>query len=70
MWESQTVELINECDSHSKTGIMFEDWATKLYLQSVHDPFVADQLGVPIAYAKLIGENVDPKGFDRRLSLG
>ena len=57
----QTAELINECDSTFKTGIMFEDWATKPYLQSVHDPFVADQLGVPIAYAKLIGENVDPR---------
>ena len=57
----QTAELINDCDSTFKTGIMFEDWATKPYLQSVHDPFVADQLGVPIAYAKLIGENVDPR---------
>jgi len=57
----QTAELINECDSTFKTGIMFEDWANKPYLQSVHDPFVADQLGVPIAYAKLIGENVDPR---------
>ena len=57
----QTSELINECDSTFKTGIMFEDWANKPYLQSVHDPFVSDQLGVPIAYAKLIGENVDPR---------
>ena len=52
----QTAELINECDSTFKTGIMFEDWATKPYLQSVHSPFVADTLGIPIAYAKLIGE--------------
>lgn len=59
----QTAELINECDSTFKTGIMFEDWSTKPYLQSVHDPFVSDQLGVPIAYAKLIGENVDPRDF-------
>ena len=57
----QTAELINECDATFKTGIMFEDWSPKPYLQSVHDPFVADQLGVPIAYAKLIGENVDPR---------
>ena len=57
----QTAELINECDSTFKTGIMFEDWATKPYLQSVHSPFVADTLGIPIAYAKLIGENVDPR---------
>lgn len=57
----QTAELINECDATFKTGIMFEDWATKPYLQNVHDPFVAEQVGVPIAYAKLIGENVDPR---------
>lgn len=57
----QTSELINECDATFKTGIMFEDWSSKPYLQSVHSPFVADQLGVPIAYAKLIGENVDPR---------
>ena len=57
----ETAELINECDSSFKTGIMFEDWTPKPYLQSVHSPFVADQLGVPIAYAKLIGENVDPR---------
>ena len=57
----ETAELINDCDSSFKTGIMFEDWTPKPYLQSVHSPFVADQLGVPIAYAKLIGENVDPR---------
>mgnify|MGYP001157408753 FL=1 len=57
----QTADLINHCGSTFKTGIMFEDWATKPYLQNVHDPFVAEQLGVPIAYAKLIGENVDPR---------
>lgn len=57
----QTSELINECDTTFKTGIMFEDWTPKPYLQSVHDPFVSDQLGVPIAYAKLIGENVDAR---------
>ena len=57
----QTADLINHCGATFKTGIMFEDWATKPYLQNVHDPFVAEQLGVPIAYAKLIGENVDPR---------
>ncbi len=57
----ETAELINDCDSSFKTGIMFEDWTPKPYLQSVHSPFVADQLGVPIAYAKLIGENVNPR---------
>jgi len=57
----QTGELINECDASFKSGIMFEDWSEKPYLQSVHEPYVAEQLGAPIAYAKLIGEKVDAR---------
>ena len=68
MWESQTAELINECDSHPKTGIMFEDWATKPIHKVCMILLLLIAIRVPIAYAKLIGENVDPKGFDRRLS--
>jgi len=57
----QTADLINKCDATFKTGIMFEDWGDKPYLQSVHSPFVFEHLGCPVAYAKLIGEKCDPR---------
>ena len=57
----QTADLITKCDATYKTGIMFEDWGDKPYLQSVHSPFVVDHLGLPAAYAKLIGEKCDPR---------
>ncbi len=53
--------LVKECDATYKAGIMFEDWSEKPYLQNVHDPFVGEHLGMPMCYAKLIGENVDPR---------
>lgn len=54
-------EMIKAVDGTFKTGIMFEDWGNKPYLQNVHDPFVSEHLGMPMAYAKLIGENVEPR---------
>jgi len=54
-------EMLKEVDGTFKTGIMFEDWGEKPYLQNVHEPFVPKHLGMPMAYAKLIGENVDPR---------
>tara|TARA_B110000967_G_scaffold92364_1_gene95011 strand:+ start:703 stop:2166 length:1464 start_codon:yes stop_codon:yes gene_type:complete len=57
----QTAQLINECDATFKTGIMFEDWGDKPYLQSVHSPFVFEHLGLPAAFAKLIGEQCNPR---------
>lgn len=57
----QAGQLVKETDATFKTGIMFEDWGEKPYLQSVHDPFVGEHLGMPMMYAKLIGENVDPR---------
>ena len=56
-------EMIRECDASFKSGIMFENWGHKNYLQNVHDPYVAEHLGMPMVYGKLIGENVDPKEF-------
>lgn len=56
-------EMIKETDASFKSGIMFENWGHKNYLQNVHDPYVAEHLGMPMIYAKLIGENVDPKEF-------
>lgn len=57
----QAGDLVKEVDATFKTGIMFEDWSEKPYLQNVHDPFVGEHLGMPMMYAKLIGENVDPR---------
>lgn len=57
----QAGNLVKEVDATFKTGIMFEDWSEKPYLQNVHDPFVGEHLGMPMMYAKLIGENVDPR---------
>ena len=56
-------EMIRECDASFKSGIMFENWGHKNYLQNVHDPYVAEHLGMSMVYGKLIGENVDPKEF-------
>lgn len=57
----QAGNLVKEVDATFKTGIMFEDWSETPYLQNVHDPFVGEHLGMPMMYAKLIGENVDPR---------
>ena len=57
----QTADLITKCDATYKTGIMFEDWGDKPYLQSVHSPFVFEHLGLPAAFAKLIGEQCNPR---------
>ena len=54
-------QLVKEVDATFKTGIMFEGWGEKPYLQNVHDPFVGEHLGMPMAYAKLIGDNADPR---------
>lgn len=57
----QAGDLIKNTDATFKTGIMFEDWGEKPYLQNVHDPFVAEHLGTPFVFAKAIGENLDPR---------
>jgi len=57
----QAGQLVKYTDATFKTGIMFEDWSEKPYLQNVHDPFVGEHLDMPMMYAKMIGENVDPR---------
>ena len=56
-------ELVKETDASFKSGIMFKDWGGKDYLQNVHGPYTVAHLGMPMAYAKLIGENADPREF-------
>ena len=56
-------ELVKETDASFKSGIMFKDWGGKDYLQNVHGPYTVAHLGMPMAYAKLIGENSDPREF-------
>ena len=56
-------ELIKETDATFKSGIMFQNWNKNDFLQSVHDPFVGEHLGMPLMYAKLISNNVHPKEF-------
>ena len=54
-------ELIKETDATFKSGIMFQNWGKNDFLQSVHDPFVGEHLGLPLTYAKLLSDNVHPK---------
>ncbi len=54
-------ELIKETDATFKSGIMFQNWSDKDFLQSVHDPFVGEHMGLPLMYAKLIADKVPPK---------
>ena len=56
-------ELVKETDASFKSGIMFQNWGGKDYLQNVHGPYTVAHLGMPMAYAKLIGENADPRKF-------
>tara|TARA_Y200000002_G_scaffold363_1_gene360 strand:+ start:31388 stop:32839 length:1452 start_codon:yes stop_codon:yes gene_type:complete len=54
-------EMIKECDASFKSGIMFENWGGRPYLQTVHGPFEANQNGLPIAYSKLMSQDCDPR---------
>ncbi|MBR19765.1 MAG: hypothetical protein CMA64_06420 [Euryarchaeota archaeon] len=54
-------DMVKECDATFKSGIMFQNWGGRDYLQNVHGPFEVNQNGLPIAYSKLMSEDVDPK---------
>ena len=53
-------EMIKECDATFKSGIMFENWGAKDYLQNVHAHYTVDKNGFPIAYSKLMSEDCNP----------
>lgn len=57
----QAGDLIKNTDATFKSGIMFQDWSNRDFLQSVHDPFVSEHLGLPMMLAKLIKDNPHPK---------
>lgn len=54
-------DLIKECDSTFKSGIMFQNWAEKDYLQSIAGRYSQIKEHYPFVYAKLISENVEPR---------
>lgn len=54
-------EIIKECDATFKSGIMFENWGEKDYLQNVEGNLVGDQQGLLFVYAKYIAEGYGPK---------
>ena len=57
----QAGDLIKNTDATFKSGIMFQNWSKVDFLQSVHDPFVSEHLGLPMMYAKLIKDKPHPK---------
>ncbi len=57
----QAGDLIKNTDATFKSGIMFQNWSKVDFLQSVHDPFVSQHLGLPMMYAKLIKDKLHPK---------
>lgn len=54
-------DIIKECDATFKAGIMFENWSEQPYLQGVHGPLVATHNNMPMVYAKLFSEKVNPR---------
>lgn len=54
-------DVIRECDSTFKAGIMFKDWGSKDYMQSIGSGFNAREQKYPYVYAHQISKNVDPR---------
>ena len=63
-----TRTLVRETDASFKSGIMFQDWGGKDFLQSIGDVMNMDEKGYPIVYANLIAKNVEPKDLVSPLS--
>lgn len=57
-------DVIKHCDATFKSGIMFENWTDEPYLQAVHGPLVGTHNGMPMMYAKLFSENVNPRALN------
>lgn len=60
--------LIKETDATFKSGIMFKDWGTQDYLQSIGDIYNLENNGYPIVYANLIGNGATPEELVSKLS--
>lgn len=54
-------DLVKECDATFKSGIMFQNWAEKDYLQSIAGRYSQIDNQYPFVYGKLISDGVDPK---------
>ncbi len=54
-------DIVKECDSTFKSGIMFKGWAEKDFLQSISSGFSQTEKKYHYAYAKQISERADPK---------
>lgn len=53
-------DLVKECDATFKSGIMFQNWAKRDYLQSISGRYSQINNQYPFVYGKLIAENTDP----------
>ena len=60
--------LIRETDATYKTGIMFKNWGSDDYLQSIGDGFNATRHGYPYVYASQISQNKPPRDLVSPLS--
>lgn len=60
--------LVRETDASFKSGIMFQDWGKKDFLQSTGDVFNIDEDRYPIIYANLIASGAEPKDLVSSLS--
>lgn len=54
-------EVIRECDSTFKSGIMFKGWSDNDYLQSIGNRLNSSYNHYPYIYADLISKNVHPR---------
>ena len=54
-------DIVKECDSTFKSGIMFKDWGDKDFLQSISSGFSQTEKKYHYAYAKQIADNAEPK---------
>lgn len=54
-------DIVKECDSTFKSGIMFKGWTEKDFLQSISSGFSQTDKKYHYAYAKQIGDQADPK---------
>lgn len=54
-------DIVKECDSTFKSGIMFKGWGDKDFLQSISSGFNQTEKKYHYAYAKQIAEGAEPK---------
>jgi tryptophan halogenase len=60
--------IIKECDATFKSGIMFRGWADEDYLHSIGPEHELKNGQYPIAYGKIIGENMSRKSMNPSLA--